>query len=108
MSFRTAFLVVATLGLLIALGGLARGIYVMGFNARGVIAEQEKAEMLAANNRAIAASEKTMREDLAEITQERKRLENANAEQDQAALAAPGADSKCLPADSVRRLDSVR
>ncbi|OCP21884.1 MULTISPECIES: hypothetical protein [unclassified Ensifer] len=83
-------------------------IYERGWDARGVVAEQEKEAMRQANDRAIAAAEKGLREDIAGLVLEKKRLENENARLDAEADQDSDAGACGLNRNSVQRLNAVR
>lgn len=83
-------------------------IYERGWDARGVVAEQEKEAMRKANDRAIAAAEKGLREDIAGLILEKKRLESENARLDAEADQDRAAGDGGIKRSSVQRLNAVR
>jgi len=99
---RFSDLAALVLVLLVVAGGI--GLYRMGISAK----QQEMDALRAANDRAIAAAEKDLREDLSLVITEKKRLENAYAELVEQAQNDARADACGISGDSVRRLRSLK
>jgi hypothetical protein len=83
-------------------------IYDRGWDARGVIAEQEKEDMRKANAAAVASAEKGLREDVAALVVKIQELENESDRLDAEADQDAGSSDVGIKRSGVQRLNAVR
>lgn len=100
---------IGLLALVVAAGAIVYShIYQRGYDAATVAAQAKLDQMQAANDRAIAAAEKTLREDVAELKLQKDNLENEVAKLDAEGAADPDANECGIGVGSVQRLNAVR
>jgi hypothetical protein len=82
--------------------------YDRGYQAAVVVKEKEALAQKAANDKAIAASEKGLREDVAAIILEKEKLEDDLARLDAESAEDPDADTGGIKRNGVQRINAVR
>lgn len=114
MSFITKDTVIVALYLICALAVTSIGvwtynkIYDRGYSDAVVIAEKEKTALKAANDQAIFAAEKKLRDSVTTLTMEKEKLEDDIARLNHEAAEDPDAGAGGIKRSSVQRLNSVR
>lgn len=83
-------------------------IYDRGYQAAVIVKDAEAKANEEANNKAIAASEKTLREDMAVLILEKEKLEDDLARLNAEAAADPDAATGGLKRSGVQRINAVR
>lgn len=104
---------IALVSLLLIAGAVVYNeIYSRGYDAATAVAEKEKAKQKRANEEAISASSKVLRQQLDTLAFSNTQVENhvseLDTQADKEAAANPVADADGLSANSVRRLNAVR
>jgi len=103
------YALLAMIVLTVIAGGVVYShIYQRGYDAAVIAHQVELKKMQDANDRALAAAEKVLREDLADLKLQKDKLQNEVAKLDADAAADPDAGSCGIGPRSVQRLNAVR
>jgi hypothetical protein len=105
---KLAFAVGALILIGLALNWTYDRIYDHGYQAAAVVYEQKAIDQKAANDRAITAADKGLREDMAALALDKEKLENDVARLNAEAAKDPDAASGGVKRSSVQRLNAVR